>query len=111
MDPTKSRPAGRMPDWARALKHELVAHLLTIEQKVGRLMTAMNDVQAHLDDIAGQIDTATADVTAEIDALKTAHPAVDFTKLETAAASLKNLDVANAPAPAPVPDPTPTPGV
>ncbi len=58
--------------------------------------------QADLDALVSQVNTATADITSEIEALKNANPSLDLSGLETAVQGLQNLDTSNAPAPAPV---------
>ena len=65
--------------------------LIDIEAKVDKLMSE----QAELNTDVANLVAAVAAVSAEIDALKAANPAIDFTGLETAIASVQAL----APAP------------
>jgi hypothetical protein len=77
---------------------EIIRRLARIERALGIVIEKEDQImtdQEHLDaDVAAveavvtDLATATVNIQAELDALKTAHPAVDFTGLDAAVASL-----------------------
>jgi chromosome segregation ATPase len=95
------------------LRAELTAALTTVQDTLdvttarvdrlraplARLEAAMAVTQAQLDALTTRIDQATADIRADIQAIKDAHPDVDVSRLEATVASLEGLDAENPDAP------------
>jgi len=80
------------------------ARLERIEASLHRLLQGEHAImsdQAHIDAEVDSLTKATADISTEIDALKAAHPNVDFTKLDAAVGAVQSLDSANQPPPPP----------
>lgn len=84
----------------RNLRHLLgraQCSLVEIDRKVNILMTQQDDLNA----MVGRIDTAVGGIRQDIDDLKAAHPAVDFSALEERVAGLEGLDAENPAPPTP----------
>lgn len=69
--------------------------LNSLTAKVDQIMAK----QADIDAIATRIETAVANIRADIQAIKDAHPALDLSKLEASVGMLDGLDGENPPAP------------
>lgn len=78
----------------RTLLFHITRTLHDLNQKVDRIMTQQDDLNA----LVARIDTAVAGIRQDIADLKAANPAVDFSALEDRVAGLEGLDAEN-PAP------------
>jgi hypothetical protein len=83
----QSMPSWGWPTWADL--HRFLFHLLE----------SLMATQAEIDALTTAVNTAVADIQAEIAALQAANPALDLSKLQAAVGSLTALDNANKPAP------------